>query len=341
LLTIPNNFVANTLIQSALVDANFTAVATVINGNIDHSNTINSTGFYASDIKPLTAAEATFGLTATGVGYNFLANDATATPLTVSGVSGQSADLFDVTLTSGGIKAIFVDSGGALAFSKIGAFASGSSVGITGDIGAVAGMLFNIPTSSSSGYRWLVNGGTITPMQLTAAGNLNVSSGVGAIGAVIAGGATTGTPTPGDMAMSRSTTTGAMTIGGTAASVGIDFNITNPNSLTFRNASSAFTPIFAGAYTNSSDATLKTNVAPIADAITAIMALKPVSFDWKHDGSSSLGFLAQDVQSVFPVLVSTDVNGSMGVNYDGIIPVCVATSQEIVAKLRSAGIAGF
>ena len=71
------------------------------------------------------------------------------------------------------------------------------------------------------------------------------------------------------------------------------------------------------------------------------MALKPVSFDWKHDGSSSLGFLAQDVQSVFPVLVSTDVNGSMGVNYDGIIPVCVATSQEIVAKLRSAGIAGF
>jgi hypothetical protein len=52
-------------------------------------------------------------------------------------------------------------------------------------------------------------------------------------GAVQAGSATAGTATAGDVWASRSTTTGALQLGGSSSSAQIDWNITNANQLTF------------------------------------------------------------------------------------------------------------
>lgn len=90
------------IVDGVGLNSNFNAIAAAVNN------------IYPSQVLPLTALQATFGATATGVGYKFLANDATATPLAISGVSGQSVDIFDVTLTSGGTKALFVSSAGAV-----------------------------------------------------------------------------------------------------------------------------------------------------------------------------------------------------------------------------------
>jgi hypothetical protein len=60
LVVIPYTFNPNTLAQSAQVNANFTAIAAVLNGSIDNTN-IGPAGIYASQIIPTTTAQATFG----------------------------------------------------------------------------------------------------------------------------------------------------------------------------------------------------------------------------------------------------------------------------------------
>ena len=60
-----------------------------------------------------------------------------------------------------------------------------------------------------------------------------------------------------------------------------------------------------GSWANSSDARLKRGVAPLSGALERILQLQGVSFEWinpgEHGGNSeSAGFIAQDVERVFP-----------------------------------------
>ncbi|MFN0176795.1 MAG: tail fiber domain-containing protein [Saprospiraceae bacterium] len=95
-----------------------------------------------------------------------------------------------------------------------------------------------------------------------------------------------------------------------------------------------FTP--AGVYLPS-DRRLKTDIEAISTGIlTKMMQLKPVSYRYKAeatDAKHTLGFLAQDVLSVFPELVgqSTDRNGKNGflsINYGGFGVLAVKAIQE-------------
>jgi len=53
-----------------------------------------------------------------------------------------------------------------------------------------------------------------------------------------------------------------------------------------------------------SDARLKTNLQPITDALSTLLALNPTKFDWKvpeaHKKPSQVGFIAQEVQKIKP-----------------------------------------
>ena len=333
-LTYPTVTDGVTVVDAVIHNANFPEIQTAVN-SIDHTN-MGPAGIYASNLLPTTAAQATFGATATGVGYKFLANDATAVPLTVSGVSGQSADIFDVTLTSGGTKAAYVTAAGHLAFGAI-ASSETSLPWITGDSGATIGLILNVPTGSTNGFRFLVNGSNIA--QITAAGALTTNGAIQAIGAsafVVSSalGALSGPSSSnnGDFIGQRTSSTGFLWLGGAASAGGIEWNIANPSGFSIRNAANTgYVTMFGTAFTNSSDATLKANVKPIGYGTATVLSLKPVSFDWKHDGTPSLGFLAQDVQSVLPELVSTDADGIMGVNYAGMIPVLVQAFQDYKA----------
>jgi hypothetical protein len=72
-----------------------------------------------------------------------------------------------------------------------------------------------------------------------------------------------------------------------------------------------------------SDERLKTNIEPFALLLSQLVRLQPVHFDWRaneypdyHFGTSrSYGLIAQEVEQVFPELVSRDKNGFKAVNY--------------------------
>ncbi|MGO9211029.1 MAG: protease pro-enzyme activation domain-containing protein [Terriglobales bacterium] len=97
---------------------------------------------------------------------------------------------------------------------------------------------------------------------------------------------------------------------------------------------------FAGtaiAGTCSSDARLKTNILPFAPILDRLVKLQPVHFDWNteqypdyHFGAGrNSGLLAQDVEKVFPELVSADVHGFKTVNYSELPYLTLAAIREL------------
>lgn len=60
-----------------------------------------------------------------------------------------------------------------------------------------------------------------------------------------------------------------------------------------------------GNWTRNSDASLKENVSELQGILDKVIQLKPVSFLWKGTQMSDIGFVAQDVEQVFPEIVSS------------------------------------
>jgi hypothetical protein len=96
----------------------------------------------------------------------------------------------------------------------------------------------------------------------------------------------------------------------------------------------------AGALTQNSDQRLKTDIQSLdaSSSLAAIDALNPVSFEWA-DGmfgpGLQTGFIAQQVQQIFPNLVSTTSptaltpDGTLGLNYEGLIGPVVSAIQAV------------
>lgn len=55
-----------------------------------------------------------------------------------------------------------------------------------------------------------------------------------------------------------------------------------------------------------SDRRLKENIYSLSSSLDKIKQLEGVSFNWKKNGRVDLGFIAQDVEKIFPELVHTN-----------------------------------
>jgi hypothetical protein len=94
--------------------------------------------------------------------------------------------------------------------------------------------------------------------------------------------------------------------------------------------------------TNLSDIELKKDLAPINSALEKLLSLRGVSFAWKDEklgATREIGVIAQEVEPVFPELVSA-ITGRKFVNYLGLIPILIEAIKEQqaqIAELRDAG----
>lgn len=78
-----------------------------------------------------------------------------------------------------------------------------------------------------------------------------------------------------------------------------------------------------------SDVRLKKDIKALVDPLSDIMKLKPVSFAYKSNGKESLGVIAQDLEQVYPQLVTDGPTGMKAVSYEGLIAPLVGAVQEL------------
>jgi Chaperone of endosialidase len=174
--------------------------------------------------------------------------------------------------------------------------------------------------------RWLASDGSTVLADVNKDGGAYFGSNVGI-----------GTSTP----YSRLTVWGPDTAGGTAA-----LTIANSASTTELQVFDNGNATLAGTLTQNSDARLKTNVQSLnaSSSLAAINALNPVSFNWidpSQGATTQVGFIAQDVEKLFPELVSTTSattltpNGTLGLNYIGFIAPIISALQSLSAEVQT------
>jgi hypothetical protein len=82
-----------------------------------------------------------------------------------------------------------------------------------------------------------------------------------------------------------------------------------------------------------SDARLKENVVDLSPALSTVLQLRPVTFDYISNQVNSVGFLAQEVQPLMPLLVSQNDDGNYDLAYIGFVPYLVKAIQELQAEI--------
>jgi len=90
------------------------------------------------------------------------------------------------------------------------------------------------------------------------------------------------------------------------------------------------------AYNTSSDYRLKENIAPMQNALNVVQQLKPVTYNWKVDGSDGQGFIAHELQAVVPDCVTgekdaVDAEGNpvyQGIDTSFLVATLTAAIQE-------------
>jgi hypothetical protein len=100
------------------------------------------------------------------------------------------------------------------------------------------------------------------------------------------------------------------------------------------------TSTFTYALTHGSDLRLKENIVPMSRATEQIEALNPVWFDWKNrkDNTRNMGFIAQEVEQIFPELIVEMDNGYKSLAYQNLTALLVKGQQETndeVAQLKT------
>jgi hypothetical protein len=89
----------------------------------------------------------------------------------------------------------------------------------------------------------------------------------------------------------------------------------------------------AASFWYTSDARFKTKIQPLGNMLNKILQLKPVSFEWKDTGRNDLGFIAQDIATVFPELVRSNSEGYLSVEYANLVAPLVQVVQSQQAQI--------
>lgn len=91
-----------------------------------------------------------------------------------------------------------------------------------------------------------------------------------------------------------------------------------------------------GGFFNTSDIRLKENIFPIQDHLAdGIMDLSPCEYTYKNDERKKIhyGFIAQEMQSIFPELVQKREDDTMVINVLEMVPIMVSKMKKMQEEI--------
>jgi endosialidase-like protein/trimeric autotransporter adhesin len=99
----------------------------------------------------------------------------------------------------------------------------------------------------------------------------------------------------------------------------------------FNNVLKAYILDTDGSYMSTSDRRLKTNIQRMKPVLSRVRLLEPSTYQFianSTDSPLSIGFIAQDVNGLFPEVVSSK-NGYLGINYSGFAVIAIQAIKEL------------
>jgi len=99
--------------------------------------------------------------------------------------------------------------------------------------------------------------------------------------------------------------------------------------LYFHNNSNYASLSSAGTWTNASDVRLKKNIVDIKYGLADVLKMQPRSYQMNDVAGDFIGFVAQELQTVIPEVVSGDPEKQLGVDYGSLVAVAFKAIQEL------------
>ncbi len=85
----------------------------------------------------------------------------------------------------------------------------------------------------------------------------------------------------------------------------------------------------ATGWSSTSDIRLKTNIQTLPNVLDKISQIRGVTFNWKEGNpDEQLGFIAQEVEKVYPQVISKDKDGYLSIRYSELVPVLLQGIKE-------------
>jgi hypothetical protein len=122
------------------------------------------------------------------------------------------------------------------------------------------------------------------------------------------------------------------------------YQVQSTSGLTVQTTSDQNTPVYfnsdlyvAGNLYNTSDIRLKENIIQLSqEKVDKLLDLKPVEYFFKADLTKKehLGFIAQDVEKLFPNLIKNNILGYKTVNYIELIPIIISKMKSMQNEIN-------
>ena len=276
----------------------------------------NNTAFGMRALKPNTS-----GSNNTALGYFAKASASNATNQTVLGYTAEGQADNSVTLGNADVTAVYMgQDSGATVYAGEGSFTGDMTIGgddlTIGDLSAFSGSFTQrsaidvVAHSDGDLMTGYINGST--------GDRFNIELDAGNSLAKISSG--------GGYDLTFSTEGGTMNFESNGFETGtyaFNGNTTVSNDLTV-----------SGDVVVSSDARLKANIVSLGSTLAKLILIDGKTYTMKKDGKQKIGVLAQDIQKVFPELVSEGDNEMLAVNYQGLVPVLINALKEQQAEIN-------
>jgi hypothetical protein len=273
-----------------------------------------ASGTYSTAIGYLTDA---VGGTSIAMGRQTLANALYSTAMGyLTTASGEASTAMGYQTTAGGDNSI------AMGYLTSASGGSSIAMGRSSSASELYATAMGHETSASG------NSSTATGYQTTASGSASTVMGKGTIASDY------GSLVIGTYNLSGSTVTVDATlpnIGNTAFVIGNGTNAVKSDAFKVMyngNATVSNDLTVSGDVVVSSDARLKANIVSLGSTLAKLLLIDGKRYTMKKNGKQKIGVLAQDIQKIFPELVTTDDKDMLAVNYQGLVPVLINALKE-------------
>ena len=297
----------------------------IMNAQISTSGTNNS-GTYSSAVGYQTIASGNYSI---AMGYQTTASESYCTAMGYATAANGSVS------TSMGVSTIASGDGSTAMGNQTTASANnstamGASTTASGEVSTAMGYATTASGSSSiaMGLSTIANGPNSTAMGISTTASGGVSTAIGRsttasdYGSLVIGHYNSSGSSVTNSATSFSTSNTAFVIGnGTSAALSDAFKVMFNGDATVSNDLTV-----VGDVEVQSDARLKSNIISLGSTLPKLLQIDGKSYEMK--GKQKIGVLAQEIQEVFPVLVSEDDNEMLAVNYQGLVPVLINALKE-------------
>ena len=201
--------------------------------------------------------------------------------------------------------------------SHIGATGTAHGVATT----SVAGFMSSADKTKLDGIASGANNYSLPTASASVIGGVRVGSGLSIDGSgILSASATTSTVADDTTTNTTRYITFSNAASGTISSFGV-----SSTKLTFNPATG---DLSATNFNSTSDASKKTNIRTIENAVDLVCKMRGVKFNWLDTGLAGTGVIAQEMEQVLPEVVSTNSGGEKSVSYGTIIGVLIEAIKE-------------